>query len=102
MKTNKRYKVRPDNIHSLRDIELEKARLQLEIMKAEECIHSDYRRIVDSFTLKNLATGLIDDIATTSNIVSKAFGIGKNFLAKRKKKKLKEKGKDTVQVKIEG
>jgi len=102
MKTNKRYKVRPERIRSLRDIELEKTRLQLEIMKAEESIHSDYRRILDSFTLKNLATGLVEDISMTSGIVSKAFGIGKTFFARRKKKKIKEKGRGSDHRPLEG
>ncbi len=100
MKTNKRYKVHPEKIRSLRDIELEKTRLQLEIMKAEENIHSDYRRILESFTLKNLATSLVEDISMTSGIVSKAFGVGKSLFARRKKKKLKEKEK--FQPEIEG
>ena len=102
MKTNKRYKVRPEKIRSLRDIELEKTRLQLEIMKAEESIHSDYRRILESFTLKNLATSLVEDISMTSGIVNKAFGFGKSLFARRKKKKLKEKGKEKYQPEIEG
>lgn len=91
MKTNKPYKVKSERVHSLRDLELEKARLQLEILKAKENIHSDYRRILDSFTLKNLASVMVQDMATSSGIVSKTFGLGKSFFAKKKKKKLKEK-----------
>jgi hypothetical protein len=87
MKRNKRYRVNPEKIGSLQALELEKARLKLEIMKSEENIRSDYHRIADAFTLRNLAAGLIEDIAVTSNVFSKAVSVGKSFFAKRKKKK---------------
>jgi hypothetical protein len=87
MKTNKRYKVPHGKVGSLQELELEKARLRLEIMKSEENIRSDYRRLMDAFTLRNLATGLMDDIAVTSNVFSKAISVGKSIFAKRKKKK---------------
>ncbi len=101
MKTNKRYKVRPEKIHSLRDIELEKTRLQIEIMKAEESIHDDYRRILESFTLRNLATSLFDDLSMTSGIAAKAFGIGKTLFSRRKKKKLKGKENSSMSQKTD-
>ena len=90
---NKSYKVRPERIRSLRDIELEMARLRLEIMIKEEQIHSDYHHMLKSFTLRNLATVAMDDIAATSSVVSKALSLGRSFFSKRKKKKSKEREK---------
>jgi hypothetical protein len=87
MKTSKRYKVNHDKIHSLKDIEMEKQRLRLEIMKTEVNIHSGYRNILQAFTLKNLATSMVNDISATSSVLSKVFTFGKAIMAKRKKKK---------------
>lgn len=79
--------VRPEKIHSLRDLEMEKERLKLEILKTETNIRSDYHNLLHAFTFKNLASSVINDISTTSSVVSKAFSIGKSFLGKRKKQK---------------
>jgi len=87
MKTSKRYKVKPEKIHSLNDISLEKQRLRFEIMKAEENIHSGYRNILEAFTLKNLVSTVASDLSVTSSVVSKAFAFGKSFMSKHKKKK---------------
>lgn len=87
MKTSKRYIVKAEKIHSLHDLSLEKERLRFEIMKTEENIHSGYRNILEAFTLKNLASTMIDEISTTSTVMSKAFAFGQSFMSKRKKKK---------------
>jgi hypothetical protein len=87
MKTGKRYMVMPEKINSLQDIEMEKQRLRLEIMKKEENIHSDYRHILDALSFRNLASTMINDISATSSLVSKAFAFGKSVVARRKKKK---------------
>jgi hypothetical protein len=72
MKASKRYLVKTENIHSLKDLELEKQRLRLEILKTETAIQSNYRNITQALTFKNIA---------------KAVSFGKLFLEKRKKKK---------------
>ena len=87
MKTSKRYMVKPDKIHSLEDLRIEKLRLRLEIMKTEESIHAGYRDILDSLSLKNIASTMISNISTSSTLVSKAFSFGKSLMAKRKKRK---------------
>ncbi|MFZ4563721.1 MAG: hypothetical protein ACOYNU_10115 [Bacteroidales bacterium] len=87
MKTSKRYKVKPEKIHSLNDISLEKQRLRFEITKAEENIHTGYHNILEAFTLKNIVTTVASDLSATSSIVSKAFDFGKTFMSKHKKKK---------------
>lgn len=87
MKTNKRYQVKTDRIHSLEDIKAEKVRLKFEIRLKEEHIQSNYRHILDAFTLRNLATTLVTELSATSSIVSKVFLLGKSILERRKKKK---------------
>ena len=87
MKTSKRYMVKPEKINSLQDIEMEKQRLRLEIMKKEENIHSDYRHILEALSFRNLASTMINDISATSSALSKVFSFGKSIMAKRKKKK---------------
>jgi hypothetical protein len=87
MKTTKRYKVKSEKIHSLNDLSVEKQRLRFEITKTEENIHAGYREIIQALTLKNLVSTMVNDLSSTSSIVSKAFVIGQTFMAKRKKKK---------------
>jgi hypothetical protein len=87
MKTSKRYLVKPEKIHSLDDLRLEKLRLRLEIMKTEESIHSGYRDILEALTFKNLASTMIKDVSATSSVLTKAFAFGKAVMARHKKKK---------------
>jgi hypothetical protein len=87
MKTSKRYRVKPDKIHSLMDIELETQRLRLEILKKEQEIHFNYQNILHTFTFRNLASAVVNEISTSQGVVSKAFAIGRSIMGKRKKKK---------------
>lgn len=87
MKTSNRYTVKPEKIHSLKDLRMEKLRLRLEILKTEENIHNGYRDILHALTFKNLAGSVINDISASSSVISKAFSFGKAIMAKRKKKK---------------
>lgn len=87
MKTSKRYQVNPDKIHSLNDLRMEKLRLRMEIMKTEESIHAGYRDIIEALSFKNIAATVVNDVAASSTVLTKAFEFGKSFLAKRKKKK---------------
>lgn len=87
MKTSKRYVVKSDKIHSMSDLRMEKLRLQMEIMKAEENIHAGYRGIIEALSFKNIAGNVIGDLTTSSSLVAQAFSFGKSILAKRKKKK---------------
>jgi hypothetical protein len=79
--------VKPDKIHSLDDLRMEKLRVRLEIMKTEENIHAGYRNILEALSFKNLATTVIRDVSGTSSVLTKAFSFGKAMLDKRKKKK---------------
>jgi hypothetical protein len=88
MRTTNRYKVKAENIHSLKDIEFEKQRLQLEILKKEHDIKTGYRNIQEALSFRNLATTVVNEITSSSSVLTKAILIGKTFMAKRKKKKL--------------
>lgn len=79
--------VKPEQIHSLHDIKMEKLRLRLEIMKTEENIHAGYRDIMQALSFKNLAGSLVNEISASSTILTRAFSFGKAVMSKRKKKK---------------
>jgi len=87
MRTNETYKVRVDHLKSLADLEREKERLQLEIVRREEGIKHHYQNLVHLFSFTNILSTLIDEISTTTSLIGKLFSFGKEFLAKRKKKK---------------
>lgn len=86
MKTTNRYKVTAGNIHSMKDLEMEKKRLRLEILKTETYIQSDYHNLLHAFTFRNLASTVIEDLSATTNVVSKAFAVGKALFGRKKKK----------------
>lgn len=87
---SKRYTIKPGSITSLKDLELERQRLKLEILRTEEHIHRDYRKILDAFTLRNLSTSLLGEITHSATFLGKAFTFGKALMSKRKKKKKRE------------
>jgi hypothetical protein len=91
MKTTKRYLVKSEKIHSLKDIEMEKQRLRLEILKTEANIHAEYHSILNALTFKNIASNVIGNISPASTIISKAVSFGKSLMEKRRKKKHREK-----------
>ena len=90
MKTSNRYKVKSQNIRSLKDLDLEKQRLRIEITKTENNIQIDYHNLLHALTLKNIASIMINDSQATSSMLSKVFSFGKSLMVKRKKKKQPE------------
>jgi hypothetical protein len=86
METNAPYKIRVGKINSLDDLEREKERLQLEIVRKEEGIKYSYQSMVHLLSFRNIMTTLIDEVSTTTTVIGKIFSLGKEFLAKRKKK----------------
>lgn len=91
-KTN--FRLSSKRIKSLYDLELEKAKLEVEILKSEETIRSDYRRLIHRLTFRNLAGTLVEEISSRTSVLATAISVGKSFLEKRKKKKkAKEKAK---------
>lgn len=86
------------NIRSLEDLKLEKARLELDILKKENQIHSDYRQIFDKLTFRNVFRNIKEDIALTTNITSKVISAGKRLFGKKKNKGLKGKNDPLLPV----
>ena len=87
MRTSEPYKVRANHLNSLSDLEREKERLQMEIARREEGIKYNYQNLVKLLSFRNLIGTLIDEVSTTTTVIGKLFLLGKDFLAKRKKKK---------------
>jgi hypothetical protein len=103
MKTTKLQRSSIREIHSMHDLQMEKARLKLELVRTEDKIKSNYHHIRSAFSLRNLFS-TVTELTSTTSIVSKAITLGKNWLSKRKKKKklkLQEKAAEEM-VKGEG
>lgn len=87
MRTSEPYKVKLSHINSMRDLQKEKEKIQIEISRREEGIKYNYHNLVHLLSFRNLLGNLIEEVGTTTTVVGKLFSIGKDFLAKRKKKK---------------
>lgn len=74
-------------IRSLEDLKLEKARLEMDILKKENQIQSDYRQILDKLTFRNVIRNIKEDVALTTNVTSKVISVGKKLFGRKKKKK---------------
>jgi hypothetical protein len=70
----------------MHELQMEKARMKLEMVRTEDKIKSNYHSILSAFSLRNLFS-TVTELTSTTSIVSKAFTLGKNWLSKRKKKK---------------
>ncbi len=84
---SKRYVTSPGRIKSLADLNLEKSKVRMEIMKKEEHIRSDFKHIIDALTFRNIVSNLAEDISVQSAVLAKAFSIGKSLFSGKKKKK---------------
>jgi hypothetical protein len=71
----------------MHELQLEQARLKLELVKTEDKIKANYRHILSAFSLKNIFSTITTELSSTSSVLSKVFTLGKNLLARRKKKK---------------
>ena len=84
MKTSNRYTIKAEKIHSLKDLELEKQKLRLEILKKEQDISSGYTNILHALSPRHLATSVLNDFTASTSIFTRAVSIGKSLMAKRK------------------
>lgn len=101
MKSNNSSRLSLKRIRSLRDIELAKAKLDVEIVKTEETIRYSYRHLINRLTFRNMASSLIQEVSTHSNLISKAISASKSFFEKRKKKKKEKTHKEEVPIEPE-
>jgi hypothetical protein len=74
----------------MHELQLEKARLKLELMSTEDKIKTNYRHILSIFSLRNIFSTVTTELTSTSSILSNVFILGKSWLSKRKKKKKQE------------
>jgi len=87
MKTNKFRRSTIREIHSMHGLQLEKARVKMELVKTEDKIKANYRHILSAFSLRNIFSTVTTELTSTSSILSNVFTLGKNWLSRRKKKK---------------
>jgi len=87
MKTNKVQRSTIRKIHSMHELQLEQARLKLELVKTEDNIKANYRQFLSAFSLRNIFSTVTTELISTSSILSNVFVLGKNLLSRRKKKK---------------
>jgi len=84
----------------MHELQLEKARLELELVKTEDNIRANYRHIISAFSLRNISTTVTNELSNSNSLLAKAFTLGKNWLSRRKKKKKEakaaEKGDEQV------
>jgi hypothetical protein len=74
----------------MHELQLEKVRLQMELVRTEDNIKNNYRHILSALSFRNIIS-TITELTSTTSIVSKAFTLGKNLLGRRKKKKQQKK-----------
>ena len=99
MKTNKVWRSKIRKIHSMHELQLEKNRLQLELVRKEGEIKANYRHIRSAFSLRNIFSTVTTELSNPSSITAKVITLGKNWLSRRKKKKkakAEEKAGETV------
>ena len=87
MKTRDPYRLKPGRINSLKDLEREKERLQLEIVRREEHIRFNYHNLRSLLSFRNMLGTLIEEVTTSATVAGKILSFGKDLFAKRKKKK---------------
>jgi hypothetical protein len=78
-------------IHSMHELQLEKARLKLELVKTEDKIKSNYHHILSAFSLRNIFSTVTTEISSPSSLLMKSITLFRNWLGKRKKKKKQDK-----------
>jgi hypothetical protein len=80
------------NIRSMRDLEMARLKLKIELLKKEDGMKSNFQHIRHFFTLSNLLQTGLTEVANRGTTFSKAVEIGRNLFSRKKKKK--KKGED--------
>jgi hypothetical protein len=81
----------------MHELQLEKVRLQLELVKTEDKIKANYRHLLSAFSLKNIFSTVTTEFISPSSILANAVVLGKNWLGRRKKKKKDAKMKEKAE-----
>lgn len=83
-------------IHSMHELQLEKARLKLELVKTEDKIKGNYHHILSAFSLRNIFSTVTSEIASPSSLLMKSITLFRNWLGKQKKKKKQDKNQKKI------
>ena len=97
---NNKIQYRVRTIRSLHDLQMEKKRIQMEMIRSEEAIKRNYNNLVEALTFRNIVKTIANEIALTSSAFSTAFSAGKIILGvfKKNKKKKKEDAHEATQT----
>jgi hypothetical protein len=91
MKMNDRKTYRIRKVRTMQELKQEQTRLQFEVRRSEDQVRGNYRNLKDALTFANILANLLQEVAVTSSLLSKAVEVGRTFFANRKKKKKKRK-----------
>ena len=100
MKTIKFPRSTIRKIHSMHELQLEQARVKLELVKTEDKIKASYRHFLSAFSLRNIFSTVTTEFISPSSILSNVIVLGKNWLSKRKKKKKGAKASEKTDEKV--
>lgn len=81
-------------VRSMHELQLEKARIRMEEVRAKDRIKDNFRQFKEAFALRNIFTTLTTEVGSTSAILSKVISTGKSIFGKKKKKKAKPKAEE--------
>jgi hypothetical protein len=71
----------------MHDLQLERARLKMELVKSEEKVKSSYRRLLSAFSLRNIFSTVTTEFGGASGVIGKVVSLGQNWFSRRKKKR---------------
>ncbi|MGA3014968.1 MAG: hypothetical protein ABSD71_13150 [Bacteroidales bacterium] len=80
----------------MHELQLEKARLKLELVKTEDKIKGNYHHILSAFSLRNIFSTVTSEIASPSSLLMKSITLFRNWLGKQKKKKKQDKNQKKI------
>ena len=92
------YKSKIRRIRSLHDLQSERHRLEGALQETEQGIHSHYLHIREALSIRNILQTVANEIALTTNTVSKTFTVGKKLFGVFKRKKKKKKHEQEVEM----
>ncbi|MCX6243524.1 MAG: hypothetical protein NTU98_02370 [Bacteroidetes bacterium] len=87
MKTTKRPRSNFRKVRSMNELKLEKARLQMDVVMAEERIKGNYRQIKEAFALRNIITTVVTELSNQTYAISNVISAARSIFKKKKKKK---------------
>lgn len=78
----KKYKSRIRKVRSFDELKLAKARLREEVLKTNNEIRSDYRHLLNEFSLGRIVGNIAEQLSTKTSVLSRAFSAGKKIITR--------------------